>query len=192
MLLSTSCPACGAIGPAPCPSCRSAVRRAPALPRPPGVTSCAALLAYDGVGREIVARLKYANARSALPWLADGMAGLATAPADAVTWVPTTPQRRRRRGFDHGRLLAGAVARRLALPCRPMLARLPGPPQTGRTRAERLDGPRLLVPAGAALPRRVILIDDVATTGATLSAAARALIAAGAAEVHAVVAARRA
>ncbi|MDP9070383.1 MAG: ComF family protein, partial [Actinomycetota bacterium] len=91
MLLPVACPVCGAIGPAPCPSCRAELRPPPALPPPGGVTSCAALLAYEGVGRELVARLKYRNARCLVPWLAAGMAALARrAGGDVVTWVPTT------------------------------------------------------------------------------------------------------
>ena len=195
MLLPTACPACGALGPAPCAACRAAVRRAPAWPAPPGLDWCGAFLAYEDVGREVVARLKYRNARAGLPWLADGMAGLARAAAgegglDVVTWAPTTPARRRERGFDQGRLLARAVARRLGLPCRPLLRRLPGPPQTGAGRRERLAGPRL-VAARRAVPPRVLVVDDVVTTGATLSAAAGVLRPAGAVVVGAVTAARR-
>lgn len=191
VLLATSCPACGVVGPAPCPGCRSATRPAPALPPPPGVDRCVALLAYEGVGREVVARLKYRNARSSVPWLAAGMAALVAAEeVDAVTWVPTTGARRRARGFDQGRLLARAVARRLGVPCRPLLRRLPGPPQTGASRAERLRGPRLV--ARRPPPRRVLLVDDVVTTGATLAAAARALREGGGrVRITAVAAARR-
>lgn len=151
-------------------------------------------MAYDGTGREIVARLKYANARSSLPWLAAAMADVAArtaGPVDVVTWVPTTAERRRRRGYDQARLLATAMARRLGCPCRSLLRRLPGPPQTGRPRAERLVGPRLVVRARARAPAAVLVVDDVATTGSTLAAAGRVLRAAGAVEIHAVVAARR-
>lgn len=161
------------------------------MPPPPGLASCAALFPYEGVGRELVARLKYRNARSTVPWLAAGLADLGAARlAEVVTWVPTTGPRRRSRGFDQGRLLATAVARRLRLPCRPLLRRLGGSGQTGLSRAERLAGPKL----EAALRgpcRSVLLVDDVVTTGATLSAAARALRGAGVEQVHAVVAARR-
>lgn len=190
MLLPATCPTCGVAGEAPCPSCRSALRPAPGVRPPPGLASCSALLAYDGAGRELVARLKYRNARGALPWLAAGMAALTSGrPADVVTWVPTTVERRRRRGFDQARLLARAVARQRRLPCRRLLRRRPGPPQTGLSRAERLEGP-LLEPVGRS-PGRVLLVDDVVTTGATLAAAARALGQAGASEVHAVAAACR-
>ena len=197
MLLPAVCPACGAVGAAPCPACRSQVTRPPDVPPPQGLDWCAALVAYEGVGREVVARLKYRNARSSLPWLAAGMAALVEArldgdPAglDMVTWVPTTTARRRARGFDQGRLLAEAVARRLGLPCRPLLRRRPGPPQTGAGRYARLAGPRL-VPRPGRVPARLLLVDDVVTTGATLSAGARALHSSGARSVWAVAAARR-
>ena len=161
---------------------------APARPPPRGLDGVAALLAYRGPGRELVARLKYRNGRAAVAWLALGMAGLAPADSQAVTWVPTTPVRRRRRGFDQAELLARAVARRLGLPCRPMLRRHRGPAQTGQPLEARRQGPRL-EPGRVGPPRRVLLVDDVVTSGATLAAAAAALRRAGAVEVHAVLAA---
>jgi len=139
-----------------------------------------------------VARLKYRNARSALDWLAVVLAecasGFDTA-APVVTWVPTTPARRRSRGFDHAELLARATARCLGLATTGLLRRLPGPPQTGRPRSERRDGPRFR-PRTPRVPRSVLLIDDVSTTGASLSAAALTLRAAGARYVRAATVAR--
>ncbi|MDQ3570398.1 MAG: ComF family protein [Actinomycetota bacterium] len=154
-------------------------------------------MAYEGVGREIVARLKYRNARCVVPWLAAEMASLVDDPAmdgaiDVVVPVPTTTARRRQRGFDQGRVLAVAVARRLGLPCRALLRRRSGPPQTGRPRTQRLLGPAFDVRGGGPVPPHVLLVDDVVTTGATLTAAARVLADAGAREVRVVVAARRA
>jgi predicted amidophosphoribosyltransferase len=190
VFLPLSCPVCGATGGAPCAGCAARLRRAPSLPRPPGVDSCAAFLAYEEAGRELVARFKYRNARSSLAFLARALAALA-GPAsrfDAVTWAPTTAARRRQRGFDQAELLARAVAGIMRVPVRPLLVRRPGPVQTGRSLAARRTGPAF--DSGRSPPARVLLVDDVVTSGATVSAAARALRAAGAREVHVVAAAR--
>ncbi|HEX8771251.1 MAG TPA: phosphoribosyltransferase family protein, partial [Acidimicrobiales bacterium] len=98
-----------------------------------------------------------------------------------MTWAPTTGARRRERGFDQAELLARAVARRLGLPCRRLLRRRPGPAQTGRDREGRQSGPAFTTRRVTG-PARVLLVDDIVTTGATVSAAARALRAAGAIE----------
>lgn len=189
VFLPATCPICAAPGTAPCEGCAAGLVRAPSLPTPPGLDGCAAFLAYDGVGRELVARLKYRNARASVPFLARGMAAVATGENDVVTWAPTTPSRLRARGFDQARLLARAVARELGVPCGPLLRRLPGPAQTGRDAIARHRGPGF-VALRTLGGGRVLLVDDVVTTGATAAAAARALRQAGANEVHVVAAAR--
>jgi predicted amidophosphoribosyltransferase len=189
MFFATSCPVCGTRGPAPCAKCAARLRPAPDLPTPAGLDSCVAALSYTGAGRELVARLKYRNARAVLPALADAVAALVdSATVDVVTWAPTSAARRRDRGFDQARLLARAVARRLRRPCRALLVRQAGPPQTGRPRRERFEGPGFT--AIRRPPPRVLIVDDVVTTGATVVAAARALRSAGALEVRAAAAAR--
>ena len=160
------------------------------MPAPTGLDACIAVLAYEAEGRELVARLKYRNARGAIDWLAHEMARrVRPGSVDVVTWAPTSGRRRRERGFDQARLLARAVAVRLDVPCVDLLRRRPGVPQTGRPRAERWAGPQFVV-RRSVTPERVLLVDDVVTTGATLAAAARALRAAGTEEVVAICAAR--
>jgi predicted amidophosphoribosyltransferase len=188
VLLATRCPVCDRVGPAPCAGCIAGCDPPPRRPPPVGVDRLAAALAYVGPGRELVARLKYRNRRAVIGWLATAMAVLVEADGlELVTWVPTTRRRRRQRGFDHAQLLARAVAARLGLPCRAVLVRAPGPPQTGRTLADRRLGPSFTV--RGCPPAAVLVVDDVITSGATLAAATRALRAAGTNRVDTVVAA---
>ena len=161
------------------------------MPPPSGIDSCVALLAYEDAGRELIARLKYRNARSAVAWLAVSMAALVRmVRVDVVTWIPTTRVRRRERGFDQAQLLARRVARELRVPCRTLLVRAHGPPQTGRSFAERRTGPLLAPRRTLAVPARVLVVDDVITTGTTVTNAASALRANGARQVSVVAAAR--
>jgi predicted amidophosphoribosyltransferase len=165
------------------------MHRATHVVAPPGLDRCLALVEYVGAGRELVARLKYRNARASVRWLAVGMAALIDEPVAAVTWVPTTTARRRQRGFDQAELLARAVARRLPAPCVRLLDRRPGPPQTGADAATR-HAARPAFVARRRAGATVVLVDDVITTGATLAAAAAVARAAGANRVIGLLAAR--
>lgn len=191
MLVPPRCPVCGRAGAAPCLGCWAQLRAAPWRPPPASIDRCVSVLSYEGAGRELLARLKYRNARDAAAWLIGAMherCAWLVSGIDAITWAPTTAARRRDRGFDQAELLARGLAQRVAIPARRLLEREPGPAQTGRTRAERAGGPSFR--PGAPAPLAVLLVDDVITSGATLTAASMALRAAGAVRVDAVSAAR--
>lgn len=159
------------------------------MPVPHGLTTCQALLIYDdAVGRALLG-LKNRGQRARVTDLAHQLAGLVPPVTGlVVTWAPTVAARRRHRGYDHAELLARAVGRRWALPVGSLLRRLAGPAQAGRSRHDRQRNPCFV--ARRRCTRPVLLIDDVATTGATLSAAAGALLRAGVPEVHGLVVAR--
>jgi predicted amidophosphoribosyltransferase len=143
----------------------------------------AACYAYAGPARALLLALKYRNRRDALASCAAAVARLSP-PVDVVTWAPTAPHRARARGFDQAELLARAVARQLGAPAARLVRRESAAAQTGRSAEARRTGPRFR-PVTARPPGRVLLVDDIGTTGATLAGAAAALRAAGAAEVHA-------
>ena len=116
-----ACPGCGRRAEPVCPSCAGRLAAPPPAPPPFGVDAWAAAFAYDGVARELVARVKYRGAHAAVSWLAARMADAAARAAlvdrvDAVTWAPTTATRRRTRGFDHAELLAHRCRARSAFP----------------------------------------------------------------------------
>ena len=115
--------------------------------------------------------------------------------ADLITWVPLSDKRLRKRGYDQAGLLADAIASRTDIPCARLLVKQKDtPPQSGIKSPEK----RKTNVSGAYRPtdpdlvkgKTVLLVDDIATTGATISECARVLKAAGAKRVCAVSVAR--
>jgi ComF family protein len=195
------CVACGAWARAVEPLCGDCRRRLRWLGTDPvavapGVDGWAPV-AYGGPAQSAVAALKFRGAVR----VAHAMAAqvCANAPpgwldAAALVPVPLHPARRRRRGFNQAERLAAAIAHRSGVPLHDCLTRAgPRATQMGRGREQRLAGlagaiavrPRTRLPPG-----RLLIVDDVMTTGATLAACARALHDAGATGVAALTYAR--
>ena len=116
---------------------------------------------------------------------------------DIITWTPLSRKRLRKRGYDQARLLAEEIAAHSGVPCRQLLVKLrDNPAQSGTGSAEKRRANVLGVYAcpseEAVKGRRILLVDDIVTTGATLSECAKVLRRAGAASVSACTLARRA
>ena len=178
------CSRCGRPFPRPVDSCRDC---------PPGsVTSSRAPFAFRGPARSAIHRLKFSGWRGVGEALAAAMVAVDLPSVDAVTWVPLARRRLADRGFDQAHVLASGVARRLGSPCLGLLRRpVATGPQARLGGAERrvaLEGAFRAGPRSP--PAHVLLVDDVLTTGATAAACAEVLRAAGAREVHLLVAAR--
>ncbi len=164
----------------------------------PGVSRCVSPLYYEGAVREALLRYKFGGAASYSRAFGKIMAKCIDEmqfSCDIITWVPLSGARLRKRGYNQAQLLAECTAEALSLPCVPMLVKLRNnPAQSGiddyKQRHRNVAGVyavRKPLPAG----KHILLVDDIVTTGATLSEAASVLGKAGAAEVTALTAARR-
>ena len=156
------------------------------------LTMAQAATMYDGTIKELVHRFKFDHARAAYKPLATLIA--TSLPSFSAEWVvvpvPTVAAHIRTRGYDHALLIAKEVARQKGISLQTVLRRARDHRQVGANRAERHRQARDVFEVRRAFTaKKVLLIDDVCTTGATLSAAAAVLTAAGAVEVWGAVAA---
>jgi ComF family protein len=165
---------------------------------PPAFDGLRASFVYDATARELVHALKYQGVSALAPPMASFMAQTAqreALAADIVVPVPLSGMRQRTRGYNQAEALARELGRELGLPVRPsaLRRRRHTPPQV----RSRDAGERRRNVAGAfqgegneVAGRAVLLVDDVTTTGATLSACAGARRQAGAGAVWALAFAR--
>ena len=183
------------MGASPCAGCIDRLHPLGEVVVGGSIDRCVALLDYDELSRRLIAKLKYGGVRTGVGWFVAGLAARIQAldePVDLITWVPSLPAHRRRRGFDQAEVLARPLARVLGKPAHKCLVRAGRVPQTGRARVDRIAGPVVqLHPRAPLRAKTVLLIDDVMTTGSSLRAAAHTLGSGGAARVVAAVAAHR-
>ncbi len=207
LVIGDGCAACAIPGPPLCDACRDSLPVLAAVgachrcghpwPAPvgacgqciPGVGWARQALAYDPPVPALVTALKDGHRRSlAAPLGALMAAHLGPPPAGVVLVpVPLARQRLADRGFNQAALLAAVLSRQWGTPVRPVLDRAGhGPRQRGSSARDRRAQVRGAFRAVGDVPLHAVLVDDVVTTGATLSEAARVLRAAGAAHVGAV------
>lgn len=183
--LADGCPLCAAVSPAGevCGRC---------LKRPPAFDRLRAVYRYEFPVDVLVRQLKYAGELACAGWLAgrltEVIAAAAGARPEVIVPMPLHPRRLRERGFNQAVLLARRVGAGLRLPvlaeaCRRLRDT---PPQVGLSHAERRRNLRAAFACDTDLSgRRVALLDDVMTSGASLDALAGAVRRAGAVAVEA-------
>lgn len=196
-LLPSLCAACGrSCRPTAvvCTRCARRLAQADPLgsPGPPGLDRVWSSAPHEGAARDLVAALKFRRLLPVAGLIAERIEWLAPASllSGAVVPVPTARLRSMGRGFDPAGEIAAALSERTGLSLAPCLSRRGGGRQVGRPRNERIGHPPHVQLRGA-VPRSALLVDDVLTTGATLSACARALRSAGAVRVAAITFTRR-
>lgn len=148
---------------------------------------------YDAVAKNLISELKFGSRRGAALPIARLCSNILPLPDEhIVTHLPTSSLHIRRRGFDQSKLIAKGLARG-KYRYSPMLRRIKKIHQIGankKQRQEQLAGAFVAVNKYLIKNAKILLIDDVATTGASLEEAAKTLKKAGAKEVSAVVFAR--
>ena len=181
------CVGCGLPDGILCRACRADIPRAHTSEPVPNVDRVVAAWLYDDTARSLVLAMKARGRRGAAYELGRAIAdrvwerGIV---ADALVWVPGKRADIRNRGFDHAQLIARVVSQKLGIPAFGGLARLEDRrDQTAlgaRERRANLEGAFRSMGG----PRRVAVVDDLMTTGATLSEAGRALRQAGATRIE--------
>jgi len=156
---------------------------------PPPFRTARAVVVYQGAAARSISLLKYHGDMTQTRVLADLAAALPELPAwDVIVPLPLSPRRLAERGFNQALVLARAAfpGRPLEprLLSRPVEAELPQAVLTRRERQRAIRGSFRVPAPGTLRGARVLLFDDVVTTGATGAEAARTLLAAGAREVH--------
>ena len=203
LLFPPKCPFCGKVQEKRCicPGCQKALPWAEGdqgLKRLPGGTVCAAPLWYEDLVRDGLLRFKFQGASAAAEPMGELIAQCAaerfSGEFDVVTWVPVSRRRLRKRGYDQAQLLAESACRVWGVKPERLLRKVQdNPAQSGLTEAAarraNVLGVYEAVGPEQIQGRRVLLVDDICTTGATLAECARTLRSAGAAQVVCVTAA---
>lgn len=184
--------------------CRDCGRKLPYVPRDgqaqhfKNIEKCLSPLFYDGLVRSSLRRYKFSGITAYADIYSEFIAKCIDEnkiSCDIITWVPLSRKRLKKRGYDQAELLARLTAKQLGLGCVRLLKKVrDNPPQSKAGGAEKrranTAGCYVCHKPALAAGKRILLIDDIVTTGSTLSECAGMLKKAGAAEVTAATVAR--
>jgi ComF family protein len=186
LLSGPRCERCGAPTAWPVERCRECAGRRIAFAR------ARAAVAYDDSAKRLVGAWKERGQRKLAEIAAELVdCGVPRPSAYTMTFVPADENRLLERGHNPAQRLALELGARWQLPAVSLLSRAPGrAPQKGLTLADRRKNIRGAFSATAPVPKAVVLVDDVYTSGATVSAAATALRKGGARRVEVITFAR--
>lgn len=155
-------------------------------PPPPLDFACGAC-SFPGVPRKLVHRFKYTGLIALAPLMAEPMRACVPKNVDLLVPIPLHPRRERARGFNQSWLLANALSQSSGIPCREALRRVRYTRQQAlldhSQRQRNLRDSMEATPDFSVTGLRVLVIDDVLTTGSTAAEAARVLCENGAAWV---------
>ena len=195
LLFPPKCPFCGKVQDTPgiCPKCEKELPWIPdteAVREGPGGLRCAGAVWYEETVRDALLRLKFQGASEIAEPLGELIARCAAeqfgGEFDTVTWVPVSKKRLRKRGYDQAELLARSACRLWEIqPVRLLEKTVDNPAQSGihDEAARRANVLGVYETVGDVAGKRVLLIDDICTTGATLIECIRVLKDAGAEQV---------
>ena len=178
-----------------CPACDAKLPRTEDGRRRKGdfFSECISALYYEGDVREAIHRYKFSGVQAYAPVFGELTAAVIyeqlEGEFDILSWVPLDPGRKRSRGYDQAELIARDVGRRLQREPVAVLKKKRGvTPQsmTGKPEARKANiaGAYRVTDRSLVEGKRILLIDDIVTTGSTLSECAKTLLLAGADEVR--------
>lgn len=161
------------------------------LHSPDSVVPCAALFPYEDKVRESMLRYKFRGEKHCGRYFAEKLSGFVREAFPGisfslVTWVPLSESGKRKRGYDQAECIARLLARELGVPCLPCLKKIgENRVQHLLRREERAANVRGVYSAAGSTQngKNVLLVDDIVTTGATLSECAAVLLRSGAKKV---------
>lgn len=199
LIFPTKCIACrrpldGGGAPRFCPECLDKLPYTTGGGRRKGdfFSACVSPTFYEKKMRDAILRYKFGGCRAYAQAFGTILASCIheelEGKYDLITWVPLDPRRRRKRGYDQTKLLAEVVCRRVNRELTPCLRKKRGvraQSSTGAPEARRANiaGAYTVINPAVVADKRILIIDDIVTSGATLSECAKTLLLAGAEDV---------